>query len=91
MPVTRLYYIGAPGNYTIADALLAYTTILQVTRSGMTYSVTTAPGTLKDLEVYYDVSRGKIQWSADKPFAGPAPGMPFTINDLERISVKFKY
>lgn len=88
MSVKTKYYFGFPGSFTITDSELSNVTIQQVTRSGMTFTVSTSL-VAYNLRVFHDVSAGKVTW-ATAFYGPPFPARP-SIKDLEKISVKFKY
>lgn len=86
------YYFGSPGAYQIVDSELALVMILQVTRSGTTYNVTRDVTGLPDplaLLVKHFVISGVVSWGKTLPFYTPDGGP--SRDDLEKISIKFKY
>jgi hypothetical protein len=87
MAVKTKYYYGDPEAYDIRDAELTNVNVLQITRSGATYSQgSPAAG----LICVYQNAFGRILFG--EPFTGPDdPSLPVTINDLEKVSIKFKY
>lgn len=86
---TKQYY-GTVGSTGFFDPELANTEIFLVTRSGTTYSPIITVGEAANLEVLYIPSGGGIFFDPALPFNGPAPDLPVSINDLEKISVKFR-
>lgn len=85
MSIRTKYYFGLPGAYDIIDPALANTDIFCITRSGTVYT----DGSPTDgLTCSYQNATGRIVWA--NPFTGPAPDLPVSINDLEKVSVKFR-
>lgn len=89
MSVKTKYYFGNPGSTGFYDAELSNTNIFCVTRSGTVYPVITV-GEAAGLQVLYLTADGGIFFAPDLPFNGPPPDQPITINQLEKISVKFR-
>jgi hypothetical protein len=89
MSLKTKYYFGMPGATGFFDPALSNTTIYSVTRSGTVYSVITV-GEAANIQVLYLASGGGIFFDPNIPFIGPAPDLPISINDLEKISVKYR-
>lgn len=89
MSIRTKYYLGTPGSTGFFDPDLSNTVIFQVTRSGSTYSVIKV-GEAANMEVLYLASGGGVFFDPSMPFTGPAPDLPVSINDLEKVSVKFR-
>lgn len=90
MSIRTKYYFGTVGSTGFFDPALANTTIMKVTRSGTAYNPVITVGEASNLEVLYIASGGGIFFDPSLPFTGPAPDLPVSINDLEKISVKFR-
>jgi hypothetical protein len=86
MAVKTKYYFGVPESYDIQDSELTNVTVLQITRSGATYS---QGSPAEGLICIYQNAFGRVLFGS--PFNSPDPDVPPTVNDLEKVSVKFKY
>lgn len=89
MAIRTKYYYGLPGSTGFFDAELANTEIYCITRSGLTYTKITV-GEAANLQALYLAGSGGIFFDPNTPFTGPSPDLPISINDLEKISVKFR-
>lgn len=89
MSIRTKYYVGSPGSTGFFDPALSNTEIFCVTRSGSTHTVVTV-GEAGNLQVLYLAPSGGIFFDPTNPFNGPAPDLPVSINDLEKISVKYR-
>jgi hypothetical protein len=83
MSVTSKIYIGGAGDVSIIDAVLAYTVISRVQRSGVEYNVVyTTPGSR---QVRYVASEGRLT------FLNPFSGDPSDTNDLSLEDIIVTY
>lgn len=88
MPIYTKSYLGQVGSYFITDPALSNVTILRVARNDLIFNRTLV--TAGNMQYVYNVGQGKIIFDTSNPFSGPAPDLPVSINDLEKVQVKYR-
>lgn len=88
MAIIKKQYLGQPGQSFINDPALSNVTILRVVRNDLIFNRTLF--TAGNMQYVYRVGPGKIEFDSNNPFSGPAPDQPVSINDLEKVQVKYR-
>jgi hypothetical protein len=90
MSVHIKYYYGQPGATYFTDPDLAWSTVLNITRSALTHFLTSNPEA-SGLQYKFSIAEGKISFDPNNPFSGiRIGGRPIPLSSRERISVKYQ-